>query len=305
MTKIRTGNSLTLIAILIAAIGVLAPITWDWWTSSSEISLTKEHTVTIVEKKSDVENLTILYSGRQIDTLSKLSFELKNTGRTAITIDDLISEPLITLDDGSILEANIDSSIPLNIDKSIELEGDSVTIRFKLLNPGDSIKFSLLSNRINPGFSATARIKNVKALRISKLEDQVRVSGNIGFIVYVVSAFTLLFFIATLTLLTEPSKIKLLLTAIEKGECPIRAGEPIEVVLSYIELDLSVLTKNKRRKIKTLVPLHKSALTESDSKNIINEVRSALLQESPIAGAILSFALAILGGWYVFNAIFI
>ena len=305
MAKIKNnGISVTSIGFLIASLGVIVPILWDWWKSSSEIALTIEHTATIVEKKDDVEKLVILYGSKQINTLSKTSFELKNTGRTAIVSEDLISNPKISLQEGNILEAEINHTIPKNIDKNLSFIGNDVNIEFKLLNPGDLIKFSILSDINLPRFEVSARIKNVKEIKVIDGETQIKVSGNISFLVYIVAAVSFLFFIVFFLLLTEIPKLRRQLNAINNLETPLHKYEPIDVILSYIDIDLSMLTKAKREKLKELIPNGINNLSEVETRKLINEVRIVLNDESPIAGAIISLIFAIIGGWYVFNSIF-
>lgn len=301
----RKGLSLTVVALIVAILGVLAPIIWDLWNSSAEVTLTTAHTVTIVEKKTDVENLVILYDDQKINTLSKSSFEFKNTGRTAITASDLISDPKLELKDGKIFEAEINETSPDNIDASISALGSVITLNFKLLNPGDYIKFSVLIDVSDPVFSASSRIKNVKALQIVKAEDQVKVSGNIGFLVYVVAGFSMLFIFVFIRLLAEIPKLKQQLKAIRNSETPLHTGESTSVVRSYIDIDLSMLTKKKREALKKTIPTGVDVLSEEQTEELISQVSTILSNESPLAGAMFCLILVGFGGWYVFSSVFI
>lgn len=306
MAKINNnGISITIIGILIAALGVIVPILWDWWKLSSEIALTIEHTVTIVEKKDDVEKLVVLYGSKQVNTLSKTSFELKNTGRTAIISEDLISNPRISLQKGNILEAEINYTIPKNIDKNLSFSENDVNIGFKLLNPGDTIKFSILSDINLPKFDISARIKNVKEIKVIEGETQIKVSGNISFLVYIVAGVSLIFFIAFIALLTEIPKLRKQLNAIKNAETPLHKGEQKDIIFSYIDIELSMLTKNKRERLKELIPKGINNLSEDDRRRLMNEIYIVLSNESPLAGAILAFIFTIIGVWYIFNSIFI
>ncbi|ODC03193.1 hypothetical protein BFW38_06185 [Terasakiispira papahanaumokuakeensis] len=301
----KKGLSLTVVGLIVAIVGVLAPIIWDLWSSSAEVTLTTAHTVTIVEKKTDVENLVILYDDQKINTLSKSSFEFKNTGRTAITASDLISDPKLELKDGKIFEAELDETSPDNIDASVSAVGSVITLNFKLLNPGDYIKFSALTDVSDPVFSASSRIKNVKALQVVKAEDQVKVSGNIGFWVYVVAVFTMLFIFVFIGLLAEIPKLKQQLKAIRNSDTPLHTGESASVVRSYIDIDLSMLTKKKREALKKIIPTGVDVLSKEQTEELILQVSTMLSDESPLAGAMLCLIIVGFGGWYVFSSVFI
>lgn len=305
MADNKNGISLTLIGLIVAIIGVLAPIIWDWWSSSAEITLTTAHTVTIVEKKTDVENLTILYDDQKINTLSKSSFELKNTGRTAITASDLISDPKLELKGGKILEVEINEAYPNNNDAVISNAGSLITLKFELLNPGDYIKFSVLTDASNPVFLASSRIKNVKELQVVQVEDQVKVSGNISFWVYVVAAFSLLFLLVFMALLAEVPKLKKQVKAIRDCHTPLHSGESINVVRSYIDTDLSMLTTKKREVLHNMIPTGVDALSQEQADELILQVRMDLSNEAPLAGAIVCLIIVGIGGWYVFSSVFI
>jgi len=249
--------------------------------------------------------LVILYDGQKINTLSKSSFEFQNTGRTAITASDLISEPTLELKDGQIFEAEINETYPANNGASISTLGPLITLSFKLLNPGDYIKFSVLIDVPNPVFSASSRIKNVKELQRVQAEDQIKVSGSIGFWVYVVAGFSLLFFLVFVMLLTEVPKLKQQIKAIRNSDTPLHTGEPTSVVRSYIDIDLSMITKKKREDLKGIIPVGASVLSEEKAEELISQIRTTLSDESPLAGAIICLIIVGIGGWYVFSSVFI
>ena len=305
MAKINNGISLTIVGLFLAFLSVVIPIAWDLWSSSSEVTLTIDRTTTIVEKKSNVEKLQILYGGKQVDSLSKTFFELKNTGRQAVTVNDLISNPKITLNHGNILEAEIVKSIPNNIEKKLLIEEKSVSLEFKLLNPGDLIIFSILSDAKDPIFTPSARIKNVRDLKIMKVEEQVTINGNVGFLVYLVGSVSILFFMVFFALLFESPKLKKQLLAIKNQETPLHKGEPVEVIVSYIDIDLSMLTTEKRNKLKESIPSNVDRLNTLEAEKLVSEVSGMLTSESPIAGAIFSLIVTLLGGWYVYSSVFV
>lgn len=305
MINKTNGISLTIMGLFIALLGVIAPIVWDLWNSSAEISLIIDHTATIIEKRDNVEKLVILYEGKQIESLSKTSFTLKNTGRKAVALDDIVSNPNIALRDGNIFEAEIIKSDPEYIDKNISTNGKSVSLTFKLLNPGDMIIFSILSDVKTPIFIPTARIKNIKNLKIIKAEEQIKINGNVGFWVYIVGLFSALFFAVFISLLMDAPKFKQQIAAIKNGETPLHKNESIEVIYFYIDKNLSMLTKEKRKRIKELIPKNVDKIDDSEAQKIISFISTLLSSENPIAGAITALLLAVIGGWYVYNSIFV
>lgn len=301
----KNGFSLTLIGLVVAVLGIVAPIAWDFWSSNSELTLTKDRTATIFEDKADIKNLSIFYNGREINTLSKTFFELKNTGRRPITDNDFVSNPVVVLHDGDVLEVEVDSSMPDNITKHVSSKGSVVQLEFKLLNPGDYIKFSVVTNSTSPQFSARARIKGVNELRFIEGENRIHVNSEIKFHVYVVGGFSLFFVVIGLGLVSVRPKLKKQLALVSRGEIPIHPGESVGVVLGYIDVDLGMLTRRKKDRLRRLVPVDAEFLSERDAKNIVNEVRYILGNESPITSAIFSLILAGYGWWYVFKSLFI
>lgn len=298
-------NGITILGLLLASLGVIAPIIWDLWSSSAEISLTIDQTSTIIEKRDNFEKLTILYKGEPIELLSKTFISLKNTGRKAVALDDIISTPNIALHDGNIFEAEIIRSDPEYMDKNISTDGKSVALTFKLLNPSDMIVFSILSDVKNPIFIPTARIKNIKKLKIIKPEEQIKINSNIGFLVYVVGCFSAIFFLVFIRLLKDVPKIRQQLVSIKNAETPLHTSEPVAVIYHYIDHHLSMLTMDKRKKIKELIPNNVEKLDDVTAEKMISVVSTILSSESPLAGAIISLVLAFIGAWYVYNSIIV
>lgn len=169
------GLSLTIIGLIIAAIGVIAPIAWDWWNKKSELNLEVSNSVTIIKKENSIQDLKIYYAGKEISSLTKNTLTLKNTGRTPISKDDVISNILVKIEDGTLLEASKVKEDPENINASITLKDNGFNISFDLLNPNDEIDISILSSGINPRFNPEARIKNIPSILLSSPSDNYQI----------------------------------------------------------------------------------------------------------------------------------
>ncbi|MDB2705432.1 hypothetical protein N9Y67_02700 [Pseudomonadota bacterium] len=120
MEKNTNFFSLTIFGLLLASIGIVAPIAWDWWSSSSGLTLTPLQETVLVEKKANVDDLEIIYKGSRVENLSKVVFSLKNTGRLPIVKDDLIEPLNLTFSSGSILNATIESTNPSNLKAAVK-----------------------------------------------------------------------------------------------------------------------------------------------------------------------------------------
>lgn len=305
MEKNTNFFSLTILGLLLASIGIVAPIAWDWWSSSSGLTLTPLQDTVLVEKKANVDELEIIYKGSRVENLSKITFSLKNTGRLPIVEDDLIEPPNLTLSSGSILNAAVESTNPSNLKAAVKTVDNTVQLSFRLLNPNDSITFSVLADSLQADYNATARIKNISSLEIGSLDERVSLSKDIGWTVYVVGILSAFFGLIGFVLLAEIPKKKAQLKLIKKRDTPVHAGEPMSTIKNYIASDLNFLSGSQEKAVNQAVPDNAETLSEEQAEELISVIEHQVNKEQPLAGAILAFLVSALGIWYVFSNLFI
>lgn len=303
--KNKSRFSITLIGLIIAMLGIIAPISWDWWSKKSELSLTKDQNVSLIEKKTGVDGLSITYLGHEIDTLSKLVFTLKNTGRTPIEETDLVSPPTLKITQGELLNASIESMSPENIGSTIKKSGNSISIKFPLLNPDDSITFSILLSDRNPKYEVESRIKNISKITSLDEKDQIKIRSSFGFSVYITGTLIILFFVVLIGLLTEIPRKKRALKTILKEETPIKVGVQSNMAMSYIDNDLSFLTSTKRLKLKTIAQRQGAFLDEENTAELLISIKNDVENESPGGGAFVCFFIICVGIYYIYSSIVI
>lgn len=86
----NTSKTTTLLAILVAILGVVVPIIWVRYNTTSSLELHYVSNTTIVAKSQELEKLAVFYDGMELEQLSKADFILINSGRTPITKSDVI-----------------------------------------------------------------------------------------------------------------------------------------------------------------------------------------------------------------------
>ena len=257
----------------------------------------------LVEKKTKISELEVTYKGNKIENLSKVIFRLENTGRLPIVESDLIAKPTIELLDGIILNIAIEETNPANVEPKIETVGNTARLSFKLLNPNDSITFSILTDAMQPNYNATARIKNVSKLDVVSSGEQIIITKDIGWTVYVVGVFSAFFISIGFMLLAEIPKKNKQLKLLKNNDTPIKEGESMRVVRSYINKDLSFLSGKQEKTVKNMLQNDMDILSDDFSKALLSVVEEQVNEEAPLAGAILSLGIAALGLWYIVNSL--
>lgn len=160
---------ISIISLIIALLGVIAPIVWDYYTDKKGISLSVLSRSVIISPSTDVKGLDISYKGTKLSFLSKTVFQIENIGNRPLLSSDIVSPIRIELQKGTnILDLIIEYKHPQNIDVSLSRNNEIIEVTFSLLNPGDKISFSLLTNVKQIDFIATARIAGVSDLVVTE-----------------------------------------------------------------------------------------------------------------------------------------
>ncbi|MCD9212781.1 hypothetical protein [Vibrio cholerae] len=158
---------ITFVTLLISILGVIVPITWDYYNAKKDLSLTVVSSSIVISPSSEVDGLKVSYKGIELNTLSKTTFLIENTGSRPLLKSEVVSPIKIEVPkEVKILDAIIDSQVPSNLDVNLIRNNGIVEINFSLLNPSDKVYFSLLTDSNKLEFSASARVVGVSELAV-------------------------------------------------------------------------------------------------------------------------------------------
>ena len=254
----RRINIFGLLGVLIAVVGILAPILWDLYKERSTIEFQYVSLPTLINKTTELEGFSIIYDELELDQVSKADFILVNSGRTPITSEDLIAPPTITFSENiRILKTQIERVFPsdLSVTLSFDNKSNSLAVSFPLLNPGDYVYFSLLtdSDALNKGeqFSVSTRIIGVREIGFTnKVRSAEEVTRSPNFTLYIIGGTSLLFLVTALTAgvsdLMNERRIK---KQIRHGEFQLPKDEYPLIYINFINKELAFLTRKKRQEI--------------------------------------------------------
>ena len=304
----RVGTT-TLIGLLLAAVGVLIPIAWDYYRSRIQLELQHLATSILVQPSANIKGLQISFESRVIPNLSQLEFVLLNTGSRPIRGEDLVSKPTLRFVDGVVpLDVSTQSVTPDNLQHTLKIDSAdrSVTLDFPLMNPEDRIRFTVLATGLAPDFTAAARIVGLNRLEVrdrrGAAEGDTRDLDWTMYALAVVSAFLLLI---SLLGIYATGKEKELARLAGRGLLVLPLGKTgVEYRLYITELYSALKEPELSRvmsyldKVDGFVPL---ADTEYQELNAL--LGSALrdTRASTITTAVIG-ALALLGTAYVLSA---
>jgi hypothetical protein len=298
MNKNINGLSLTIIGLIIASIGIIAPITWDWWNKRSEITIETKQSLTILQKEKSIEKLEITFDGKIISSLSKTIITLTNTGRISITKADVIEPVTIRFANSDILEVAITKQSPPNLNADLSNDSHNIIANFQLLNPGEELEISVLTAEGIPSFTANARIKNVSQIALLNLDKQQKFNWGVGIGPYIAGMVGLLFTLAGIGILFEyPRKIKVK-TLLENNAGPIATASSIKEVNDYISTELKFVTKQNIQPLINLLSAVQDPLDDEIKKGIISIALECIEKEATMGPAFITFLIGGTGIWY-------
>lgn len=303
MKTTLNGISLTVLGLVIAAIGVVSPIAWDWWNKRSQISIETKSTVAFVASSQPIKNLEFTYNGRKVSELQKIVLLLKNSGRTPIVKDDIVSPVTITFSADEILEAALVRQTPPNLNVTISSQKNLITFAFALLNPGDEAEIEVLTAGKYSGYSAEARIKNIDAVAISNPTRTINIRSDFGFGVYIAGAFGLLFLAVGIAILSEIPKKKRATAGLLEGAHRLLHAQSKEEAIRYFKSDLGFLSGSNKRAVSQNISDRTWPLGDKDQAELKNISLGSIEAEDSFGPAIIGFVSAGISFWYVLSNI--
>ncbi len=301
----NNGVSWTIIGLIIAALGVVAPIAWDWWNKRTDLTVEKKQSVTILQKEKSLQKLDILYAGKSIESLTKIRIAVRNAGRTPLTKDDVVSPLTLKFLDGEVLEISDIKENPDHLKVSLSPGNNKIEINFLLLNPGDSIEWSVLTSGSSGAFTADARIKNISSITLVSADAGIQIKASVGFTVYVVGVFSIMFFVVTILLIIDSVKERRIAEVMRSGVVPFSTATSVAELQSYINSSLSFLKGSQRQTLFQLATQFAFPLAPEHVVKLRAEILRIIDKNGSFGGAIISFLVTVAGFWYVASNFFI
>jgi hypothetical protein len=78
------SDLIAIVGILLALVGIVFPIIWDRYRARSSLELQFISLTTLVEKSDQLDKLSIIYNGENLNQISRAEFILVNSGRVPI-----------------------------------------------------------------------------------------------------------------------------------------------------------------------------------------------------------------------------
>lgn len=307
MTKFSVAGA---VSILIGILGVIGPIGWDYYKTTSEIELRILEKSIVISKPQKLDGLVITYGGEALDELSKTTFSLSNTGRTPILKKDVASPVTLKFaKDSSIIDAKIDRMQPLDLGASLQFNrGDGMlTLEFPLLNPGDRIDFSVLAKTSAVDFDAGGRIAGVSSLHVVKDIAQTKVGKSLPWTVYPVGFFSVLLALVSIVGFSHAPAERRMKAKVNTGTFELPNLKTVDAWIEWVNADFYFTTKDERG---ALISLLRSLPPGNDFAAdhgvvifaAVQRMLSTMVPNFRMALIVLGIAAA--GGWYVFSNIF-
>ena len=238
-----------------------------------------------------------------------MTFSLVNVGRKPIIRSDIISPPTIRFPEGvNLLDFQIDQLFPPNLQVEHELNKTTRTLslNFPLLNPEDSVRFSILLEGSIPKYQADARISNLKELLIADRTGELRKKrGGVPWTVYPVGFFALLFAAVAVSLFNDFKKKINQRRDYILAKNPLPHFETKKEYLGFINDVFSYMTDKKREPIINII---NKIAEDSLTKNNQNDIEAAIIEflekdDGNLSGAIVSLCIFATGLWYVLSKV--
>ncbi len=206
---------MTVITLIIGAVGIVTPIAWDYLKSRTMIEVQLLQAAKLLEPSEKIEKLEIRYDGKPIARVTRVMFAITNTGRTPIRAADFVTPLTVRFPTtAEMLDVRIERKIPADIEiKKIEnfIDG-SINVGFELLNPGDYVVFAVLLGGDFTKMNASARVANMPEILLTDRSKDGERKAKVSWWIYPLGLFSLLFFlmgsVAIFTIVPAERKLK-------------------------------------------------------------------------------------------------
>lgn len=294
----------TVLSLILAAAGVLAPIAWDRYQRRAALELRQSGSSIVVSPTQVVEKLQIEYDGQPVPSVAKSDFVLSNSGRTPIRQSDVVEPVRVAFDGGQVLDLRITKVLPANLaaSLSVDLAKHVATIEFPLLNPGDAVYFSTLVSSTAVAVSASARIVGVSGLDFAKNEASLQsLWRRVPWTTYVAGAGTAFCLLIAATMLHMLGAESAIAALVVRGAIALPTGSDPSTYRLFLDGVLRGDKAHELKALRSLLASHGSApLSDDQSQKIQAQLRQALQNTSAARGGFWLMAIvASFGIWYV------
>ncbi|EMJ90300.1 hypothetical protein [Leptospira meyeri] len=170
-------------AILIPFTIMVVSFGYSEYQNRKSLKLESVSQISLIDSSLDpfLSEIKIYRNEIEISNISKIDFRLSNTGRVSISEEEIVRPIKINFNNKpNILSVLIKSKNPKDIQVKIEKNQSVVDIVFDLMNPEDTILFSIYFDTLVTDFEATAGIKNLTLFEVKKFEETNKNRNNIN-----------------------------------------------------------------------------------------------------------------------------
>jgi hypothetical protein len=295
-------GAVTFFSLVVAVLGVVVPIAWDYYSGQKGISLTLLSHSQVISSNTAVEGLEISYKGMRLSSLSRMTFLVENTGNKPILESDVVSPIKIeTSDKSNVLDVIVDSRVPNNLDLQAAKNGQGVVISFSLLNPGDKAFVSLLVDSRDKVFTAASRIAGVQDLNVSHEPPKTLTVWAVLWIP--VALLSLILILASLVGFNQyPQEVRVK-KAIRSGQFTIPSFSSYEEAHEWVKKVTNFITSTNRAPIFDVLKQLEDGGSGFDKELILRAVERAVLNSSNnlIMALVVSFV-GVFGLYYALSS---
>ena len=295
-------GAITFASLVIAILGVVVPIAWDYYPGHKGVSLTLISPSHVISSNAAVDGLEIIYKGNKLYSLSRMTFLVENTGSKPILATDVVSPIKIEASKKSnILDVIIDSKQPENLEVRITNSNRSAEINFSLLNPGDTVLISLLVDSLDKEFRATTRIAGVKDLNVSNEPPKTLTAWALLWIpVGLLSVLLLLTSVVGFIRYPKEVRVKM---SIKKGLFTTPKFNSYEEAHKWVKETTSFMTNSEREPIFDVLQELEEQNNGLDQNRIFAAVQKAVLSSSNnLIMELVVSGIGLLGLYYSMNS---
>ena len=191
------------VTLIITIAGVAVPI-WLWQVDlkSKALSLSVKSTAEMQPQGVDAfDGVQVLVDGRPLGSPYVSVLELTNSGSKPIVASDFEGPIRIsTAKPSQVVKARTTSSTPSSLEPALSVSEGAVLLQPLLLNPGDVVRFALVTADGRPAYSARARVAGVQGVLVNDAQAEQetkkyvtywarRVVSTLALVVYMLNAF--------------------------------------------------------------------------------------------------------------------
>lgn len=189
-----------LLTLLFTVASIVIPV-WLWQAdlSSKGLTLTLVSTVELQPQSvGALEGLQVSVDGTSVITPFVSVLELSNSGTRPILAADFESPlKIIASKTSEVVKAQVESTMPSSLTPKIEVLGGTLLVYPLLMNPGDALKLTVITEKSRPNFLVRARIAGVQEVNLRDAQSSRKERSR--WVVQAVACLLLIVYIVNLT----------------------------------------------------------------------------------------------------------